>query len=177
MNSYFKFLSRNKLFTFIEVLGLSVALAFVTLIFRYGVQEYTKSDDIAEAEKIYGIGCDDFVLMTYDTAPELAARIPEVSDYVRVYPEGRITKVGEEYLRTQTIGVDTGFFSFFGFPVTDGNPECLNSTDQVIISREFANTLGGVESAIGRTLEFASQGVTVTVGGVFDGFTDKSLFN
>ena len=41
MKSYFRFLSRNKLYTAIEVVGLSVALAFVLLIGSYVWQEYS----------------------------------------------------------------------------------------------------------------------------------------
>ena len=48
MKSYFKFLSRNKLYTAIEAVGLAVSLAFVIVIgisvswpeqLRYGIQE------------------------------------------------------------------------------------------------------------------------------------------
>ena len=40
MNSYLKFLSRNKLYTVIEAVGLAVSLAFVILTGSYVVQQY-----------------------------------------------------------------------------------------------------------------------------------------
>ena len=40
MKSYLKFLSRNKLYTAIEAVGLAVSLAFVILIGSYVVQQY-----------------------------------------------------------------------------------------------------------------------------------------
>ena len=40
MKSYLKFLSRNKLYTAIEAVGLAVSLAFVILIGTYVVQQY-----------------------------------------------------------------------------------------------------------------------------------------
>ena len=40
MKSYLKFLSRNKLYTAIEFIGLAVSLAFVILIGSYVVQQY-----------------------------------------------------------------------------------------------------------------------------------------
>ena len=40
MKSYFKFLSRNKLYTAIEAFGLSVALGFVVILGTYAMMEY-----------------------------------------------------------------------------------------------------------------------------------------
>ena len=44
MKSFFKFLSKNKLYTFIEVFGLSIALAFVILICNYVKNEFTMDE-------------------------------------------------------------------------------------------------------------------------------------
>ena len=40
MKSYFKFLSRNKLYTAIEAVGLVISIAFVILIGNYVYQQY-----------------------------------------------------------------------------------------------------------------------------------------
>lgn len=40
-STYLKFLSRNKLYTFIEVFGLSVALGFVILLASYARTEFS----------------------------------------------------------------------------------------------------------------------------------------
>ena len=41
MKTFFKFLQRNKLYTAIEVFGLSVALGFVVLLASYARTEYS----------------------------------------------------------------------------------------------------------------------------------------
>ena len=41
MSSYLKFLSRNKLYTIIEAIGLAVSLAFVIIIGTYAWQQYS----------------------------------------------------------------------------------------------------------------------------------------
>ena len=41
MSSYIKFLSRNKLYTVIEAIGLIVSIAFVILIGNYVYQQYS----------------------------------------------------------------------------------------------------------------------------------------
>ena len=43
MNSYLKFLSRNKLYAIIEAIGLIISFAFVILIGNYVYQQYTIS--------------------------------------------------------------------------------------------------------------------------------------
>ena len=48
MNSYLKFLSRNKLYTAIEAVGLAVSLAFVILIGSYVVQQYEVAHESPE---------------------------------------------------------------------------------------------------------------------------------
>ena len=53
MKSYFRFLSRNKLYTAIEVVGLSVALAFVLLIGSYIWQQYSISHENPDYDRIY----------------------------------------------------------------------------------------------------------------------------
>ena len=52
MNSYLKFLSRNKLYTTIEAVGLAVSLAFVILIGSYVVQQFE-----VKYEKKWQAGC------------------------------------------------------------------------------------------------------------------------
>ena len=44
-STYLKFLSRNKLYTFIEVFGLSVALGFVILLASYARTEFSVEPD------------------------------------------------------------------------------------------------------------------------------------
>ena len=56
MKSYLRFLSRNKLYTAIEVVGLSVALAFVLLIGTYVWQQYATIRNTEDHERIYCIG-------------------------------------------------------------------------------------------------------------------------
>ena len=56
MKTYLKFLSRNKLYTAIEFIGLSVALAFVIISFCYVVQQYAVTRENPDRERIYAVG-------------------------------------------------------------------------------------------------------------------------
>ena len=65
MKSYLKFLSRNKLYTVIEAVGLAVSLAFVILIGSYVVQQYQVSHENPDWERIYVPGTDNIIGLSY----------------------------------------------------------------------------------------------------------------
>ena len=53
MNSYFKFLSRNKLYTSIEVIGMAIAITFVVFIGTFILNGYRTDYDIKKQGNIY----------------------------------------------------------------------------------------------------------------------------
>ena len=52
MKSYLKFLSRNKLYTAIEFIGLAVSLSFVIIIGSYVVQQYAVTRENPDGDLI-----------------------------------------------------------------------------------------------------------------------------
>ena len=56
MKSYLKFLSRNKLYTAIEAVGLAVSLAFVILIGSYVVQQYEVAHESPQWKRTFVLG-------------------------------------------------------------------------------------------------------------------------
>ena len=56
LKSFLKFLSRNKLYTVINVVGLSVSLMFVILIGIYVVQELSVDQFQQDGDRIYILG-------------------------------------------------------------------------------------------------------------------------
>ena len=56
MKSYLRFLGRNKLYTAIMAVGLSIALAFVLLIGTYVWQQYSVARNCEDYERIFTIG-------------------------------------------------------------------------------------------------------------------------
>ena len=64
MSSYIKFLSRNKLYTVIEVVGLAVSLAFVIIIGSYAWQQYSITRESPDRKNIYTFGMTDYTGLT-----------------------------------------------------------------------------------------------------------------
>ena len=65
MCSYIKFLSRNKLYTIIEAIGLAVSLAFVIIIGSYAWQQYSIMRESPDRKNIYCFGMPDYLGLTY----------------------------------------------------------------------------------------------------------------
>ena len=55
MKSFFNFLRKNKLYTFVEVVGMSIALAFVIYISTYVSEQLTRDSEI-KGQIAYGVG-------------------------------------------------------------------------------------------------------------------------
>ena len=66
MSSYIKFLSRNKLYTIIEAIGLTVSLAFVVIIFCYVTQHIAITRENPHRKEIYCVALNDITLFEYE---------------------------------------------------------------------------------------------------------------
>ena len=53
MKSYLRFLSRNKLYTAIEIVGLSLALAFVIVLSAYIVEDMSVNKSLENTDDIH----------------------------------------------------------------------------------------------------------------------------
>ena len=84
MKSYFKFLSRNKLYTAIEAFGLSVALGFVIILGAYTTMEYSVGKGNENTKESYAVGSGDYLGMTWRTAQEFFPSIPEIKEWTRI---------------------------------------------------------------------------------------------
>ena len=78
MKSYIKFLSRNKLYTAVEAVGLAVGLAFVILIGNYVLQQHRVAHKSPHWERTFVLGSDDYLGVSYWEKDDLATNIPEV---------------------------------------------------------------------------------------------------
>lgn len=177
MKSYFKFLSRNKLYTAIELFGLSVALGFVVLLVSYATMEYRVGATQRLSKNIYAVGAHDFYGMTLGTAPEFFPSIPDIKAWTRVAKDFYIKDlaVGEEKYPVEVMAVDTNFLQLFDYELVGASRERLFSSNQeVILSRSFARRLFGADSPIGRVVKADTLQLTVT--GVVEDFDADDVF-
>ena len=177
MKSYFKFLSRNKLYTAIEAFGLSVALGFVVILGAYAMMEYSVGKAGEKAKEIYAVGSGDYLGMTWGTAQEFFPSIPEIKEWTRVATANNIPgfMVGETFFKTDAYCVDPNFFEFFGYDVRGcRHDRVLTSENEAIVSESFAAKAFGNGDAIGKTLKYDT--LTFRITGVMPDFGKSDIF-
>ncbi|MBE6242731.1 MAG: FtsX-like permease family protein [Bacteroidales bacterium] len=163
MKSYLRFLSRNKLYTAIEVVGLSVALAFVLIIGSYVWQEYSISRENPDYERIY-IPTQP---MPYGIFEPMKEQIPEIEKITLVNSfDDVVMECDDERFVTRGLAVRGDFFNIFDYEFLIGDAGCLESYTDIVISESYAAKLTGKpELAVGMKIvpvDYPSQAYTVT---------------
>ena len=191
MKSYLRFLSRNKLYTAIEVVGLSLALAFVIVLGSYILEDHSCDKSIGNAEEVYVLrnmnGMEEF-FVRHDMDEDRFSDIPGIKSMTQIVFEednlGGQTFMAEykenEHYFTSLLAVEDNFFDFFSFPLDSGNPvKNLAGHNGAVISKQLAEKIFGSENPVGKMIRipFASFGEKneFVVEGVFPGFPNTSL--
>ena len=167
MKSYLKFLSRNKLYTAIEAVGLAVSLAFVILIGSYVVQQYQVAHESSAWESTFALGSDDFLGLTYWDKEELEMNIPEVEAATHMALLWQpVIQYGGERLQVAGIEGDADFFKVFPqYRLLEGNLDDFVGKDDILISESLARKTG---VRIGQTLRI--EDADHTIKGIFADF-------
>ena len=154
MKSYLVFLSRNRLYTLIELFGLSVALGFILLLASYARSEYTVGTRFANAHQVYAIGSGNFYGMTYGTPEEFFPAVAEIDSWARLVDwTDQDVLVGNDYFSTYVRSVDARFFELFPYEVLSGDPQqALLDEHHAVLTASFASKVFGASYPIGQTL-------------------------
>lgn len=181
--SYFKialrYLAKNKIYSFINVAGLSLSLACAMLMILYTKDEFSFDKFQKDISYTYliaidvqnpdGSSSDKMGLTSILHGPRFKDNLPEVESFVRLMNKYRDIKLGEDINSQKVLEADSNFFSFFTFPLTQGNPQTvLQDVHSVVISEDIAIRHFGNDDPLNRTLLFESDGVFIpyTVTGV-----------
>lgn len=181
MKSFFRFLYRNKLYTFIEVIGMSVAIAFVIFIAAFIIGELRYDRQLKGTDNIY-IGHSERLFMNSATVKDqLEGKFPEVEQICRYTSTSILAGVplymvidGQEIRQNAGIA-DSNFFRLFTFPFVAGGPDtAFDSMNSVAVSESFASTWFKDKDPIGQTFTVTAgeNEETVTVSAVFKDFKD-----
>lgn len=171
----FRNILRNKLHSFINIIGLSIGLACTMLILLYVLDEFSydmhnsKHDRIYIAQTIYDDG-----IATSRTAIPLGSTLedeyPVVEETARIYSPGRMSFIDQknEMIREKYIYcADNEIFSIFDYKFIYGSPEhALDSPHTIVLSEKLAKKYFGSQNPVGRILT-RYGGIDYTVRGVF----------
>lgn len=182
----FRNLSRHRVFSFINILGLGLGIAAFVFILEYVSLEKSVNQfhtNVTRMYRLVNVAPDgaSWAEVEPGWAPIAQDRFPEIESYCRFadgVASGIVQKPDEAIsFKEQNIGYAEGnFFDFFSFPLLLGTPDALRQPNAVYLSKSAATKYFATANPMGQTLLLYNQfGQTpYTVGGVFEDMTDLS---
>jgi len=183
-------LRRNKVFSFINIVGLAIGLSCFLLISVYVLDELSFDKFYKNADRIYRInahirfgGTDLNFPFTSDMMGQMLKKdYPQVEEYARVYNSNgnKLVKKGDVYINEYKVcHADSTFFRIFDLPVIAGDVKnALNEPNTVVITEKIAKKYFGTPNAVGKTLETNDNNKTLyKVTAVIKNVPDNSHFN
>jgi len=201
VKNYFKIALRsfrkNKLYTAINVTGLSIGIAFCTLIYLYIDDERSFDQFQANKDLIYRINKieylgpesdlrkklkDDAIRSPYLSAalaPTILEEIPEVNLATRYVFGAGIFQYQDKIFSEKVKYVDADFFKMFSFKVLKGNKEKLFSTkEEIVITESLARKYFDDNDPIGKIINtniFNEEKIAKVTGVIEDPPANSSL--
>ena len=165
-------LVRNKIYSLINIAGLSIGLACAMLIILYVKDEVSYDRFHANAGNIYRIVTQGLSKngvkgrkdpnTGYLQGPRFSENIPEIKSFVRVQSNEKNIKTGTEVKNQELLFVDSFFFDMFSFPLISGNRHtCLKDPSSVVITEEAAKKQFGTSDALGKIIMMKDDSVFV----------------
>ena len=172
------------MYTAIEVVGLSIALAFVVFIAVFVAGELGYDKELKGTENIYVGHEEEFAIMSYTVGDILKESYPQIEDVCSFLATNCLSglqmevMVGDETLPQNAIMARSNFFDFFTFPFIEGERKgALQEQNAVVISESFANRHFPETSPVGRTLAInvAGNRADLIINGVYKDI-ERSVF-
>ncbi len=175
--SYFKtaarFLLKNKTFSFINILGLTLGTLCCLYIVLYVTDEYSYDKQHKDVQDIYRIDAYSVAKQrgaesrwgttVAPTAPLMKQDFAEVAQFTRVVPFLGVDKQllaykNRSFYETDAVNVDSTFFDVFSFHFLAGNPHtALLQPYSMVLLKPIAEKLFGSENPIGKTISIDNE--------------------
>ena len=161
-------INRNKVFSFLNILGLALGMACSLLIMLW-VNDERKIDKFHEhASRLYSV----YQRQYYDGRIEASRATPGLlsEEMKRVLPEvqyatsmaweeKRTFQAGEKILKEKGNHASADFFKMFSFPLLEGDiANALNKPGSIAVSRKMASDFfGSPQAAMGKTIRYQDK--------------------
>ncbi len=174
-----RYMGKQKLHTFINVLGLAIGLSFTILIYFFVADELSFDRFHEKGDRIYRVlsafhELDGSVRSMGPSSPLaigplIQESFSEVQQMARLSSANGVLRYGDRLFRERIYFTDPPFFKMFSFPLISGDADqVLKNRESIVITESVAQKYFGTESPIGKTMTvtFGDKNVDVTVSGV-----------
>jgi putative ABC transport system permease protein len=155
----FRNLTRNKIYSFINIAGLSLGLACAMLIMLYVKDEVSFDRFHKNVNNIYRIARkskhnDENGTTGFLQGPRFTQNIPGFKSFVRVEGSSEDIQTGTEVKQQDgVLSVDSNFFAVFTFPLLSGDPKtCLTEPHSIVLSEDAAKKYFATTDAVGKVI-------------------------
>jgi len=160
--------SRNRVFTLINIIGLSIGMSATLILVLYVINElsfdsfHEKADRIYRVEEQHGTDPANRGFFTSPPlAPALKSIFPEIQDISRIVLWKRnmlVSYQNKKFIETNIAEADSSVFDVFTIPFLQGNPkDALRRPNTIIITDKIAKKFFGNEDPIGKSIIFNSK--------------------
>lgn len=169
IKNYFKIafrnLAKNRMFTLLNIIGLSVGLAGFMFIATYVFDElsydrfHTRADRVVRLNAHIHLGESkmDMARTSDVTGPILRDEYTEVEDFARLYTSGgtKLIKKDDKWMNeASAVHADSTFFRLFSYSSIHGDlNRALSEPNTVVLSRSAAERYFNTVDVVGKTLE------------------------
>jgi len=183
-------LKRNKLYSFINIGGLSVGIAICMLIMLYVAHEMSFDRFHKNADRIFYLAMNSkfdnkeisIDRMSYESGPMIKNADPGIESYLRMKEINdnrvieNITSPEKKFTEKNILLADSNFFNFFSFRLIQGNPKnVLKKPFSIVISVRTAQKYFGNADPVGKLLKYDNQYIFQVTGVVKDPPSNSSI--
>lgn len=182
-------LVKQRIYTFINVLGLAVSITACLLIVLYVQYETSYDTFLPNADRIFKLGLERkypnhstfYAVVPHSYAPTMQKDFPEVENTLHLLGPNNGVVINYEapgqelksFEEDNFYFTDSSFFSFFDIPLIKGDRKtALAANNQIVISRATAEKYFGSEDPLNKVLKGNFGEFKVT--GVFEKWPDNS---
>ena len=176
MKSYLKFLSRHRLFTIINIVGLCLSMAFLLLLGDLIYRQTTVENYQTRGERTFVVGNEIFMMSNFRVGQKLQDRFSEIEDWCSVSGMDATFSIKGQEAKTKMLLTAPNFFEFFDYKLLTGDKKkVLSAPNQIVVSKKFAQRYWSDGDAVGKEVVLGGENpITYTVSGIMDDF-DRSV--
>jgi len=181
----FRNLWRHRVFSFINILGLTVGMTACFLIFLYVKFELSYDKFNSKAANIYRLNTDiktpsetiNTSVTAWPFAPNIKREFPEVETFTRVNNGSFLVRKGDaKFQEDNTLFADSTFFDVFDIKMLKGDPKkALKDMFSIVFTEDAAKKYFGKEDPIGKQVLLTGDGIPATVTGIIQNIPENSI--